>query len=110
MLVPASWDEITNDLIYIDLSDNLLSARIPMSQHCLVEEVVCVFDTTQSLIEPFERKSLDLLYDNLGGNRWSHNYGWKSSTDPCLDNWYGVVCSHEGHVTQLLLTGNNLVG
>ena len=111
LLVPASWNnEITKNLKYIDLSENLLSARMPFIVHCLQDSVICLFDVSQSPISISERNALNKLFNAMDGNKWSRNYGWGSDSDPCLDNWYGVVCSHQGHVTQLLLHGNQLYG
>ncbi len=64
-----------------------------------------------------ERSALIALYDATGGDSWTNNTGWKAAplhTDgfamPGTEGtWYGVSESG-GHITALVLPGNNLQG
>jgi hypothetical protein len=61
-----------------------------------------------SQIPLVECNALVTLYSTTNGSNWSHTDGWLATGSPCTD-WYGVTCGG-GHVTQLRLGGNNLVG
>ena len=63
---------------------------------------------TVSQIPLVECNALGTLYSTTNGSNWSNTNGWLATDTPCTD-WYGVTCSG-GHVTQLRLGGNNLVG
>jgi len=54
-----------------------------------------------------EANALIAFYNATNGDSWTNNTGWK--TDPVVGNWYGVTVSG-GHVTELDLNNNNLVG
>jgi len=54
-----------------------------------------------------EANALIAFYDATSGDSWTNNTGWK--TDPVVGNWYGVTVSG-GHVTELDIHDNNLVG
>ncbi len=58
-------------------------------------------------IPPAECQVLADLYDSTGGDGWFDNSNWLVSSAP--STWYGVTVE-SGHVTQLLLNGNNLTG
>ncbi|EFA84670.1 leucine-rich repeat-containing protein [Heterostelium album PN500] len=66
-----------------------------------------VLDATATTVG--ERDALVALYDQCGGNDWTMKSNWKVS-DPCTNNWYGVICNPNGQVTSLILEENNLVG
>jgi hypothetical protein len=52
-----------------------------------------------------EFNALVALYNSAGGPNWAHNDYWLRN----VSNWYGVTIS-SGHVTQLKLPNNLLVG
>ncbi|MBI1299712.1 hypothetical protein GC175_32710 [bacterium] len=47
------------------------------------------------------------LYLHTQGRNWTYQDGWLTEVSPCT--WYGVLCT-DGHVTELVLNGNNLQG
>lgn len=54
--------------------------------------------------------ALEALYNSTAGANWTNNTNWLVG-DPCLDNWYGVVCDASNtNVTELNLGNNNLIG
>ena len=61
-----------------------------------------------SQIPLVECNALVTLYSTTNGSNWSNVDGWLATNAPCTD-WRGVTCSG-GHVTELRLGGNNLVG
>jgi hypothetical protein len=63
---------------------------------------------TVSQIPSVECNALVTLYSTTNGSNWSNTDGWLTTNTPCTD-WYGVTCSG-GHVTELRLGGNSLVG
>ncbi|MGB1250710.1 MAG: leucine-rich repeat domain-containing protein [Candidatus Promineifilaceae bacterium] len=57
---------------------------------------------------PFpECEALVVLYVQAGGDNWTNHEGWLETDTAC--NWHGVTCSN-GHVSELRLTSNNLIG
>ncbi|MEN8242314.1 MAG: hypothetical protein ABFS17_10365 [Chloroflexota bacterium] len=60
-----------------------------------------------SEIPSAECVALEMLYSSTTGTGWNNNDDWMITTTPC--SWYGVTCSG-GHVTELSLGMNNLVG
>jgi len=57
-------------------------------------------------IPPREYAALVALYDSAGGDDWTESWGLPT-VEPCL--LYGITCDG-GHVTELELNQNNLVG
>ncbi|MCB0014923.1 MAG: hypothetical protein KDE34_23570, partial [Anaerolineales bacterium] len=55
-----------------------------------------------------ECQALVALYRATNGQGWDDSSGWLVSTNPCT--WYGVNGCFAGHVTELSLIDNNLVG
>ncbi|OQX26071.1 MAG: hypothetical protein BWK80_12410 [Desulfobacteraceae bacterium IS3] len=66
-----------------------------------------VFCSNVSEIPESECKALLSFYNSTDGKNWSDKSGWLDTTTPCT--WKGVVCE-DGHVAQLKLSGNHLVG
>ena len=54
-----------------------------------------------------EMNALIAFYHATDGDNWTDNTGWL--TDPMVGNWFGVTVSG-GHVTEIDLHANNLVG
>ena len=54
-----------------------------------------------------ECAALIKLYENLDGNNWLKKEGWLAGPDIC--HWFGVICA-SGHVSELVLSRNNLTG
>ena len=54
-----------------------------------------------------ERDALRSLYEALRGGQWEHREGWLS--DAPLGEWHGVTV-RDGHVVEIDLAGNHLVG
>ncbi|MEK7989369.1 MAG: leucine-rich repeat domain-containing protein, partial [Thiotrichaceae bacterium] len=48
------------------------------------------------------------IYDDLGGDNWTNNAGWKQTNNLCT-SWYNLGCKN-GHVTDIALENNNLSG
>lgn len=59
--------------------------------------------------DPGELAGLKIFYSSTGGANWVNNNGWLSG-DPCTDGWFGVCCNDEGHVIELNLPSNQLIG
>jgi len=62
---------------------------------------------TVSEIPQLECEALVALYENTNGPNWYDKTEWLATDTPC--SWYGVRC-RAGHVTELLLWSNGLVG
>lgn len=59
-----------------------------------------------------EKDTLLQLFHETGGDKtWNAYNGWNDpSSDPCFDEWYGVVCSDRGRLLSLeKLEDNNLI-
>ncbi len=61
----------------------------------------------QSEVPPSECEALVSLWRSTGGSGWGESFGWAETDSPC--SWFGVGCS-SGHVRELVLRSNNLVG
>lgn len=61
--------------------------------------------TDQELIE---RYALVHIYNSVGGDDWTNNNQWLSENHAC--GWYGVTCSKDMLVTDLMLGNNGLIG
>ncbi|KAH7476458.1 hypothetical protein KRP22_000298 [Phytophthora ramorum] len=58
-----------------------------------------------------ERGALKLLFWATHGQRWAATWDIQNEhSDPCLDNWYGIVCDRNGRIRSIRLANNNLVG
>jgi hypothetical protein len=57
---------------------------------------------------PPNKHKLKAIYDSLDGKNWKNK--WDITTDPCDNNWYGVICDTPGYVIALNLSSNNLKG
>ena len=55
-----------------------------------------------------EREVLVSLYNAAGGDSWTDNTNWCS--DKPVSEWYGIMTSQFGAVSNILLTNNNLTG
>jgi Leucine-rich repeat (LRR) protein len=66
------------------------------------------FDCQKTREIPVEEcQALVALYESTAGEDWEDNSAWLTSETPC--NWSGVICE-QGHVTELQLDSNQLVG
>ena len=64
---------------------------------------------TEEICAPLsDREILTAFYEALGGPNWYNNDNWL--TDAPLGEWYGVDTDAAGHVAQLFLSSNLLVG
>ncbi|OQY44949.1 MAG: hypothetical protein B6242_11565 [Anaerolineaceae bacterium 4572_78] len=54
-----------------------------------------------------ECQALEAVYNSTGGDSWTTNTDWMQTNTPC--SWFGVECG-SGHVTELSLNYNRLVG
>jgi hypothetical protein len=55
-----------------------------------------------------EKQSLEAMYNQTNGEKWTNNDGWMTESDQC--QWHGISCDDEGHVTSIDLRDNNLEG
>ena len=58
--------------------------------------------------DPAECEALVQLGAGLRYTEWKQHDGWMTSTSIC--SWHGISCNAAGHVTNLSLRENNLVG
>lgn len=67
-------------------------------------------DLLQEITDPalINRCALIDFYEATSGPDWKRNDNWL--TDAPLSEWYGVATNHDGVVTQIELSGNNLQG
>eukprot|EP00949_MAST-11_sp_MAST-11-sp1_P001324 g1324.t1 len=55
-----------------------------------------------------EKAALVDIWRSTSGVHWIRS--WDLRSDPCIDGWSGVTCDEEGHVIELDLNGNRLLG
>ncbi len=64
--------------------------------------------TVEKPAESPDRAALVAFHEATGGPNWTRTDGWLS--DRPIGEWHGVRVNEEGRVTDLLLSGNNLIG
>ncbi|KAM7274190.1 hypothetical protein ACFE04_028854 [Oxalis oulophora] len=47
---------------------------------------------------------------SAGISHTEQNFGWNTSSDPCIDKWVGVTCDSQFHVRKIVLNQMNLTG
>jgi hypothetical protein len=78
--------------------------QAPFQKPFLSSEVAGDGWVTPTDIPASEAAALKVLYDNGGGENWTNNTNWGTSTT--VNDWYGVTVAG-GHVTALNLSTNN---
>ncbi|WP_353573137.1 LamG-like jellyroll fold domain-containing protein [Candidatus Albibeggiatoa sp. nov. BB20] len=104
------------DLQKIDISSNTGLCRSPNIDYgkwtdSIQEYPVCSPEFSCSNITEIPQSECEVLvniYDDLGGDNWTNNAGWKQTNNPCT-SWYNLGCKN-GHVTDIALSSNNLTG
>eukprot|EP01094_Clydonella_sp_ATCC50884_P006560 TRINITY_DN15782_c0_g1_i1.p1 TRINITY_DN15782_c0_g1~~TRINITY_DN15782_c0_g1_i1.p1 ORF type:complete len:273 (-),score=78.47 TRINITY_DN15782_c0_g1_i1:169-987(-) len=69
--------------------------------------LVCTGVPSEAATTPEQKSALVALYNSTGGPYWFTR--WDIDTDPCDNNWYGVLCANS-NVYSLSLQSNNLTG
>ena len=95
---PESGETVTLG-IGLPLPDGISAGAPATATVTLTEEPV---GTSQ------DRAALEALYQATGGPNWTNSANWL--TDAALDEWFGVDTDHNGRVTRLILSRNNLIG
>ncbi len=73
-------------------------------------DAFCADGTGECIVTPqSEIDALMAIYNATDGDNWRFNTNWGVG-DPFNNDWYGVTCNSEGHVTQLIFLQNNLNG
>ena len=118
------------DLRHLSVSRNNLSGPIPQTfaglnltrlyfgrtHLCLPPGLKAWYDSIeQSDDDPLpcipvtaDREALVALYKATDGPAWDENENWLS--EQLINTWHGVTTNEDGHVIQLVLSGNNLSG
>jgi len=55
-----------------------------------------------------ELQSLQSIYNEMSGDYWLNNTGWKTEQDQC--SWFGITCDEQGYVIEINLPSNNITG
>ncbi len=86
------------------------TTRIAVTAGPVSVKVSVLVDTDggTTIIVESDRAALVKLYEATGGDQWDQHTNWLSGR--ALDAWHGVSTNAQGHVTNLLLGTNNLVG
>lgn len=58
---------------------------------------------------PEERQALVDFYDSTNGDFWVNNQRWNIG-DPCIENWFGVMCNKFGNIISLHFFENSIDG
>ncbi|KAG8635050.1 hypothetical protein MANES_17G123500v8 [Manihot esculenta] len=67
---------------------------------------------TNSEVEEVVKRSLINFLAKLNGGQPNPSFGWTNDTDPCKDNWKGVICDRQTKtfVRRIYLSQTNLSG
>ncbi len=72
------------------------------------QEIENIFDCSTAIdVPPSECEGLVAFYESTGGENWTHNENWLSSTT--VSDWYGITVM-ENHVTDIYLDNNEIIG
>ncbi len=102
-----------NQLDFLNLAQNQFSGLFPKSLTSLSKLIIDDKHLTHSVcaivtqIPQAECRSLYEFYRRTNGPVWKNNAGWNKSKTPC--DWQGITC-HDGHVTRLELSHNQVSG
>lgn len=71
--------------------------------------------TLNAQVSEEEFQALKALYNATGGNNWKKRTGWENINSTATKNdvttsWYGIENITDGHILQLSLNTNNLIG
>ena len=81
-------------------------SRASMKSFATIDLDAMIEEDLQELEE--ERDILIAFYNAMGGDGWNNKTNWGS--DQPLNEWYGVGLDETGHVRNLILSNNNLIG
>jgi hypothetical protein len=56
-----------------------------------------------------ELNALTTFYLELNGDIWINKNNWNNG-DPCINNWYGIICNKRGNIIGINFDENNLHG
>jgi len=79
-----------------------------MRQIIIAIGLICSLNCALAAVPSNEKDALVTLYNSTNGPSWDINTNWLSG-DPCADNWFGVTCDANSHITEIELIDNNLV-
>jgi hypothetical protein len=51
-----------------------------------------------------------IIYFSLGGPDWRIDQNWLTGKSPCHTDWYGVACSKNNEIEEIVLLSNSVVG
>lgn len=72
------------------------------------QDIENTFDCSTVIdVPPSECEGLVAFYESAGGENWTHNENWLSSTK--ISDWYGITIM-ENHVTEIYLDNNEIIG
>lgn len=109
---------VTVEILYKDANTGLESAvtrntdkfvqitRASMKSFATIDLDAMIEEELQELED--ERDILVSFYNAMGGDGWNNKTNWGS--DQPLNEWYGVGLDETGHVRNLFLGNNNLIG
>mmetsp|Transcript_19451 Transcript_19451/g.40051 ORF Transcript_19451/g.40051 Transcript_19451/m.40051 type:complete len:869 (+) Transcript_19451:964-3570(+) len=104
--------EVPRFIFLVELLERLIDVASPSESQALAISWMTSEDpidwTTLSNQEMIERYALVHTYFSLSGNLWINNNQWLSEFHAC--GWYGITCSKDMLVTDLMLDSNSLTG
>lgn len=92
--------------------------RIKLKNLVLIVFLLLSGMTVLAQVTPEEKQALIDIYNSTNGKQWKNNKGWDVTNPKSVvtswdaakkTGWYGVTVK-DGHVTDIVLSDNNLVG
>jgi len=102
----SSWQQLNSACLSTPTpGPSLTATATPTATETPIVTLFSCSNVTE--IPQAECNELVTLYNSTNGPGWTNKTSWLMTNTPC--SWYGITCG-AGHVSEIYLAGNNLIG